>query len=59
MAAENVISVGQRKVPGWSGCVWTPGRQWVDVGKALPVMDEVRGTGGGRFHPLRGLPEGD
>lgn len=38
---------------------WTPGRQRVDVGKALPVMDGWGRTGGGRFHPLRGWPKGE
>lgn len=60
VAGENVISVGQRKVPGWRGCVLDPRSAVGGCGKGIArVMDEVGGTGGGRFHPLRGWPEGD
>lgn len=65
MAGENVISVGQRRVPGWSGCVLDPKVSAAGgCGKGIARNGygaRERGAGGADFTPeglaLRGLKE--
>lgn len=54
MAGENVISVGQRRVPGWSGCVLDPRSAAGGCGKGIAR----NGWGGGEQEGADFTPRG-